>query len=107
MAPALARERATDSAAALRAAEIGAEVILKATQVDGVYDADPSKDPQAKRYEDLSYEEAIRRNLQFMDEAAIALCRVNGLPIVVFDMRVSGNLRRIASGEDVGTRVEE
>ena len=97
----------TDSAAALRAAEIGAEVILKATQVDGVYDADPSKDPSAKRYEELSYEEAIQRNLRFMDQSAIALCRENGLPIVVFDMGVAGNVQKVVCGESVGTRVHD
>jgi len=97
----------TDSAAALRAAEIGAEVILKATQVDGVYDADPSQDPAAKRYDELSYEEAIRRNLRFMDQAAIALCRENGLPIVVFDMGVAGNVQKVVCGESVGTRVHD
>jgi uridylate kinase len=95
----------TDTAAALRAAEIGAEVILKATQVDGVYDKDPNLHEGAKRYERLSFDQAMRKNLRFMDQAAIALCRENGLPIVVFDMGVSGNLRRIAAGEDVGTRV--
>ena len=97
----------TDSAAALRAAEIGAELILKATQVDGVYDADPSQDPAAKRYDELSYEEAIRRNLRFMDQAAIALCRENGLPIVVFDMGVAGNVQKVVCGESVGTRVHD
>jgi uridylate kinase len=97
----------TDSAAALRAAEIGAEVILKATQVDGVYDADPESDPNAKRYDEVSYEEAIHKNLRFMDQAAIALCRENGLPIVVFDMSVPGNVKRVACGESVGTRVHD
>ena len=95
----------TDSAAALRAAEIGAEVILKATQVDGVYDADPEIDPSARRFDELSYEEAIHKNLRFMDQAALALCRENGLPIVVFDMSVSGNVKKAACGEKVGTRV--
>jgi len=95
----------TDTAAALRAAEIGAEVILKATQVDGVYSADPATDNQAVRYEKLSFDEAMRRNLQFMDQAAIALCRENGLPIVVFDMSVDGNIEKVAAGELVGTTV--
>ncbi len=95
----------TDTAAALRAAEIHADVILKATQVDGVYDADPHKDPSATRYERLSYDEAMRRNLQFMDQAAIALCRENALPIVVFDMSVSDNIRKVVLGETVGTTV--
>ena len=97
----------TDTAAALRAAEINADVILKATQVDGVYDADPSQDPSAKRYEKLSFGEALKKNLQFMDQAAIALCRENRLPIVVFDMGVAGNIRKVVSGERVGTIVSE
>lgn len=95
----------TDTAAALRAAEIHADVILKATQVDGVYNADPHKDPDAIRYERLSYDEAMRKNLQFMDQAAIALGRENSLPIVVFDMSVPDNIRRVVLGETVGTTV--
>ncbi len=95
----------TDTAAALRAAEIHADVILKATQVDGVYDADPHENPSATRYERLSYDEAMRKNLQFMDQAAIALCRENALPIVVFDMGVSDNIRKVVLGETVGTTV--
>ena len=95
----------TDTAAALRAAEIGADAILKATQVDGVYDADPETHPDAVRYERLSFQEAIERNLQFMDQAAIALCRENDLPIVVFDMGVAGNIAKVVAGESVGTRV--
>ncbi|MEE3330302.1 MAG: UMP kinase [Myxococcota bacterium] len=97
----------TDTAAALRAAEIGAEVILKATQVDGVYDSDPNTNPEAKRYEAVTYDEAIRKNLRFMDQAGIALCRENGLPIVVFDMSVDGNVKRVVCGESVGTRVHD
>jgi uridylate kinase len=97
----------TDTAAALRAAEIDAELILKATQVDGVYNADPNVDPNAIRYDQLSFDEAMRKNLQFMDQAAIALCRENGLPIVVFDMGVSGNIHKVALGERVGTIVSE
>jgi uridylate kinase len=96
----------TDTAAALRAAEIHAEVILKASQVDGVYDADPEKDPNAKRFERVTYDQAIRENLRFMDQTAIALCRENDLPIVVFDMSVPGNILKVVSGEKVGTRVE-
>jgi uridylate kinase len=96
----------TDTAAALRAAEMHAEVILMAKQgVDGVYDADPKLNPDAKRYERLSYGEAIQRNLRVMDQTAIALCRENSLPIIVFDMSVPGNLRRLAAGERVGTWV--
>jgi len=96
----------TDTAAALRAAEIHAEVILKATKVDGVYDADPLTEPNAKRFDQLRYDEAIRQDLRFMDQTAIALCRENHLPIVVFDMSVPGNIVRVVSGEKVGTRVE-
>jgi uridylate kinase len=96
----------TDTAAALRAAEMHAEVILMAKQgVDGVYDADPKTHRDAKRYERLSHDEAIQRNLRVMDQTAIALCRENHLPIIVFDMSVPGNLRKLAAGERVGTWV--
>jgi uridylate kinase len=95
----------TDTAAALRAAEIHADVILKATRVDGVYSQDPERHPGATRFERLSYKEAIERNLRFMDQTAIALCRENALPIVVFDMTVAGNIRKVVSGEKVGTTV--
>ena len=97
----------TDTAAALRAAEVHADLIMKATKVDGVYSADPHRDQSAQRFEALSYEEAIRRNLQFMDQTAIQLCRQNGLPIVVFDMTVPGNIRKVVSGERVGTLVAD
>ncbi len=96
----------TDTAAALRAAEIHAEVILKATKVDGVYDADPEKDAGATRFEMVTYDQAIRDNLRFMDQTAIALCRENALPIVVFDMSTPGNIAKAVAGESVGTRVE-
>ncbi len=96
----------TDTAAALRAAEIHADVVLKATKVDGIYDSDPEKNSEAKRYEALSYDRAIRENLRFMDQSAISLCRENGLPIVVFDMNVSGNILKVACGESVGTVVD-
>jgi uridylate kinase len=95
----------TDTAAALRAAEIHAEAVLKATKVDGVYSADPEKDENARRYERLGYTEVIQKSLAFMDQAAIALCRENDLPIVVFDMTVPGNIRKVVVGESVGTRV--
>ena len=95
----------TDTAAALRAAEIHAEVVLKATKVDGVYSADPEKDENARRYERLDYLEVLQKSLAFMDQAAIALCRENSLPILVFDMSVSGNIRKAVTGESVGTRV--
>ena len=98
----------TDTAAALRAAEIGAELILMAKSgVDGVYDADPRENPEAKRYERVSFEEALQKNLRVMDQTAIAMCRENNLPMVVFDMGVPGNLLRVAAGEVLGTRVEE
>jgi uridylate kinase len=97
----------TDTAAALRAAEVHADLIMKATKVDGVYSADPHREANAQRFEALSYEEAIRRNLQFMDQTAIQLCRQNGLPIVVFDMTVAGNIRKVVSGERVGTLVAD
>ncbi len=94
-----------DAAAALRAAEIDADVVLKATKVDGVYSADPEKDPEAVRFDRLTYDQAIRDRLMFMDQAAIALARENGLPSVVFDMGVSGNIQRAVAGEPVGTIV--
>ena len=97
----------TDTAAALRAAEIGADVVMKATQVDGVYSADPAKDPKAVRYSELTFAEALQRDLRFMDQAAIALCRENRLPIVVFDMGVKGNILKAVRGESVGTLVRD
>ena len=98
----------TDTAAALRATEIGAEIILMAKiGVDGVYTADPKLDPKAVRYERLSYDEAIQKNLRVMDQTALALCRENGLPIIVFDSGVAGNICRVAAGESLGTRVEK
>ncbi len=96
----------TDTAAALRAAELDCELILMAKQgVDGVYDSDPKTNPDAWRYDTLSYDEAIRKNLRVMDQTALALCRENGLPIVVFDSSVRGNIQKVASGEKVGTTV--
>ena len=95
----------TDSGAALRAIEIGADLLLKATKVDGVYSADPAKDPAATRYERLSYEDVIQRNLQVMDTTAIALCRDNRIPLRIFDMSRPGDLMRIMRGEPIGTLV--
>ena len=95
----------TDTAAALRAAEVQAEIVMKATQVDGVYSADPHKDPNAVRYEELSFAEALQRDLRFMDQTAIALCRENDLPILIFDMGVRGNIMKAVRGERVGTIV--
>jgi len=98
----------TDTAAALRAAELNCEIILMAKLgVDGVYDDDPRENSKAKRYDSLSFDEAIQKNLRVMDQTALALCRENGLPIVVFDSGVRGNLQKVASGEAIGTRVGE
>jgi uridylate kinase len=97
----------TDTAAALRAAEIGADAVLKATKVDGVYTADPAKVASATRYERLTYDDVVKQGLAFMDQAAIALCRENGLPIVVFDMTVSGNIRKVVAGESIGTVISD
>lgn len=95
----------TDTAAALRGSEIGAEVVLKATKVDGVYSADPKKDPGAVRYSRISFDDALARNLQIMDATAFALCRDQGLPIRVFNISRPGALKRVVSGEDEGTLV--
>lgn len=95
----------TDTAAALRGAEIGAEVVLKATKVDGVYSADPNKDPSATRYDEISFDEAMSRNLQVMDATAFALCRDRNLPIRVFSIVKDGALKRVVMGEEEGTLV--
>jgi len=95
----------TDTAAALRGAEIGAELVLKATKVDGVYTADPMKDPQATRYARLTFDEAMVRNLGIMDATAFALCRDQKLPIRVFSILKPGALKRVVMGEDEGTLV--
>jgi uridylate kinase len=95
----------TDTAGALRAVEIGAEVIMKATTVDGVYSADPKKHATAERFRQLSYLDVLSRGLQVMDPTAISLCMENKLPIVVFDLTVVGNIRRIVLGEPVGSLV--
>ena len=95
----------TDTAAALRAMEVKAEVILKATKVDGIYTADPVKDPTATRYERISYLQVLQDRLQVMDATAISLCMDNKLPIVVFNLRTPGNVRRVVAGEPVGTTV--
>ena len=96
----------TDTAASLRAAEIGAEVILKATKVDGVYTADPAKDPTAVRYETLTYLDVLKRGLQVMDSTATSLCMDNNLPIIVFDLTRRGNIRKVVCGEQIGTLVK-
>jgi uridylate kinase len=96
----------TDTAASLRAMEINAEVILKATKVDGVYDADPKKEPNARRYKTVSYIDVLKQRLNVMDSTAISLCMDNKLPIVVFDLTTQGNIRRAVSGQgDFGTLV--
>jgi uridylate kinase len=95
----------TDTAAALRGAEMGVQVVLKATKVDGVYSADPKKDPAATRYSRLTFDEALTRRLQIMDATAFALCRDQKLPIKVFDINKPGALRRVIAGEDEGTLV--
>ncbi|MBT9527924.1 MAG: UMP kinase, partial [Rhizobacter sp.] len=95
----------TDTAAALRGAEMGAEIVLKATKVDGVYTADPKKDPTATRYTRVSFDEAIARNLQVLDATAFALCRDQKLPIKVFSIFKAGALKRVVMGEDEGTLV--
>jgi uridylate kinase len=95
----------TDTAAALRGAEIGAEVVLKATKVDGVYTADPMKDPTAKRYTHITFDDAMVQNLQVMDATAFALCRDRNLPIRVFSIVKEGALKRVIMGEDEGTLV--
>jgi len=96
----------TDSAASLRAIEINADIMLKATKVDGVYDKDPVKHPDAVRYEKLSYDEAIVKKLGVMDATALVLCRDQGMPVRVFGMNTPGNLAQVISGADVGTLVE-
>jgi uridylate kinase len=97
----------TDSAASLRAIEIDADVILKGTRVDGIYSADPEKDPNAVKYDTISFDEVYSKGLKVMDLTAITLCNENNLPIVVFDMNKSGNLKRLISGDDVGTLVNQ
>jgi uridylate kinase len=97
----------TDTAASLRAMEIHADVLMKATKVDGVYDRDPAKHPDAQRFHRLTYLEVLQRNLKVMDSTAISLCRDNKLAIVVFDLRNRGNIRRVVQGESIGTLVTD
>lgn len=96
----------TDSAAALRAAEIGADALVKGTKVDGVYDKDPAVEHDAKKYDTMTYTDILRRDLKVMDATAVALCRDNGIPIIVFDILTKGNLRRVIDGESLGTVVQ-
>ena len=95
----------TDSASALRAVEINADVLLKGTRVDGVYTADPEKDPDATKYKSITFDEAYSKNLKIMDMTAFTLCKENNLPIMVFDMNKAGNLLKAVNGEDIGTIV--
>jgi uridylate kinase len=95
----------TDTTAALRASEIGADAILKATKVDGIYDSDPKKNPDAQRFEHISFQECLQRQLKVMDSTAFSLCAENNKPIIVFDMTPSGNIRRALLGEPIGTLV--
>ncbi len=95
----------TDTTAALRAAEIGADLLFKATKVDGIYNADPKKQPDAKRYESLTYAHVLANDLKVMDSTAIALCKDNSIPIMVFDLSVKGNIQRAVMGESIGTIV--
>ena len=97
----------TDTAAALRANEIGAEVVLKATKVDGIYDSDPKKNPKAKRYAQIRYAEALQKQLKVMDSTAFSLCMDNKMPIIVFDFFRPHNLKRVVMGERVGTLVTQ
>ena len=96
----------TDTAASLRAMEIGADVIMKGTKVDGVYSADPKKDSQAVKYRSLTYIDVLRKGLQVMDATAVSLCMDNSLPIVVFDVTTVGNVKRVVFGEEIGTIVK-
>lgn len=96
----------TDSAAALRATEIDADVVLKGTRVDGIYDSDPEKNPNAKKYTTISYVDAISQKLNVMDQTAFTLCQENKIPIIVFDMNTPGNLMKVVNGESIGTLVQ-
>ena len=96
----------TDTAAALRAVEINAEVILKGTRVDGIYTADPEKDPNAEKFDSVTFKEVMAKGLDVMDMTAFTLCHENDLPIIVFDMNEPGNLRKVVVGEEIGTIVE-
>jgi uridylate kinase len=97
----------TDTAAALRATEIGADVILKGTRVDGIYDSDPEKNPKAKKYATIKYSEALQKKLNVMDLTAFTLCQENNLPIIVFNVNKKGNLLQILEGKKIGTIVED
>ena len=95
----------TDTGSALRAVEIKADIILKGTRVDGIYTADPEKDPTAKKYDSITYDEAYNKNLQVMDLTAFTMCKENNMPMLVFDMNTKGNLTKVLNGEKIGTIV--
>ena len=95
----------TDTGSALRAIEIKADIILKGTRVDGIYTADPEKDPSATKYESITYDEAYNKNLKVMDLTAFTMCKENNMPMLVFDMNTKGNLTKVLSGENIGTLV--
>lgn len=97
----------TDTAAALRAIEINADVVAKATKVDGIYDKDPVKFDDAVRYEEVTYDEVLAKNLRVMDATAISLCRENSLPILVFNLLEEGNMKKVITGQTIGTKVVE
>jgi len=97
----------TDTSAALRASEIEAEVLLKATKVDGVYSDDPEANPDAKRYDRLDYDDVVRQDLKIIDVAAISLCKDSRIPIIVFNLKRDGNIRKVIAGESIGTRIGE
>ena len=96
----------TDTAASLRAMEVGAEVILKGTKVDGVYTADPKKDPTATKFQELTYIDVLKKGLQVMDATATSLCMDNNLPIIIFDVTTGGNVKKVVCGEPIGTIVK-
>jgi len=95
----------TDTASALRAVEIGAEVLLKGTRVDGVYTSDPEKDPEARKFDNISFEDVIEKRLKVMDSTAFTMCRENNMPIIVFDMNKPGNLLKVVKGSEIGTLI--
>ena len=102
----IASPAAPRTCAALRATELQADVLLKATKVDGIYSADPKKDPTAKRYETITYEQVLKEKLRVMDLTAITLCMERRIPLVVFDMKVPGNIARVVRGESIGTTIK-
>lgn len=97
----------TDTASTLRAVEMEADVMLKGTRVDGVYTADPEKDPEAEKYDEISFDEALKKELRILDQTAFTMCKENELPIIVFNMNEKGNLKKLLSGEKIGTLVKK